>query len=112
MTTSNFMTLAEQEDLVSIAIDETNQRIKSTLVDGKIYEYILNQLIYIQSCIRDKSKDRSELHNVNIGALAVREFDGVDESYSVVLQNVFFIVSYMKRGLKVPVLDEQGNIRK
>jgi len=106
------MTLAEQENSLSLAIDATNQRIESAPSESSIYEYILNQLIYIQSCLLDKSEDREKLHDVNIGALAVREFDGVDDQYSLLLKKVFFIVSYMQRGLKVPSLDEQGNIRK
>ena len=109
--TNSFMTLAEQESLLSLTVDATNQRKKST-PESDIYEYILNQLTYIQSCLSNRSEDRSKLHEVNLGRIAVRDFEGIDEEYSVLLKKVFFIVHHMRNGLKVPLLDEQGNIRK
>lgn len=112
MTTSEeYMSQKDKENLISYAIDATRSRRRAEKGSVSIFEYIENQLLYVQNCIVDKSTDRSRLHNVNIGMLAIREFEGVDDSYSLALKKAFFVVSYMKRGLKVPAIDELGNIR-
>lgn len=105
------MSNIEQLHCVKVAIDLTNQRL-SKGANKELYEYILNQLNYIDECINDKSVERDKLAEVNIGQLAVREFEPVDSEYSEALKKAYFIVHYMKSGLKVPSLDEHGNIIK
>ena len=106
MKENNYMSTEEQLKYVSKTIDITNKRKKS---DDDIYSFILNQLFYIKSCLLDKNIDRIRLKNVNIGTLAVREFDD-DLEYSKLLKRVYFIVYYIQDGLKVPRLDDNGNI--
>ncbi|MGF1731255.1 immunity protein Tsi6 family protein [Photobacterium kasasachensis] len=109
---NRFMTLNQQQLWINTAIDLTRERLGSDSQNSDLYNYILNQLEYIGECIRDKSLSRERLSDVNVGQLAVREFESIDREYSNSLKKVYFIVHYMKEGNKVPLLDESGNIVK
>ena len=106
---SRFMTIEQQQLWIEAAINLTSIRI-SNGGNKELYNYIQNQLDYINSCLNDKSYPRDKLSDINIGQLAVREFEGVDDEFAQALKRVYFITHYMMEGLKVPLLDDNGNI--
>lgn len=106
-----FMSIEQQQMWIDAAIKLTELNLRSGSND-KLYEYILNQLTYVRDRLVDRSLPRDKLHEVNIGHLAIREFEGRDQEYSEALKRAYFIVDHMKRGLKIPLLDTNGNVMK
>jgi len=106
---NKYMTVAEQINWIDVAITLTVKRINTTN-DVDLYNMILCQLEYILSCLNDNGSSRGRLSDINIGQLAVREFEQNDEEYCDALKKSYFIVHYMMGGLKVPVIDNRGNI--
>ena len=100
------MSTKEQLQCINKTIELTNNRKEKV---DTIYDYISNQLDYIKACILDQNVDRTKLRDVNIGALAVREFYD-DIEYSDLLKRTYFIVYYIQDGKPVPKTDEKGNI--
>ncbi|AZG88892.1 hypothetical protein N032_26340 [Pseudomonas syringae pv. pisi str. PP1] len=65
-----------------------------------IYAAVLNQLLYIKR-FESVEKDRSKLHKVSIGALAVKEFEEADYELARALVDVSYIANQSANGLKV-----------
>ena len=108
---NKFMSIEQQKLWIDAAVNLTQLKLRSGS-NKELYEYILNQLVYIRDRLADKTLPRDKLPDINIGHLAVREFEGADQEYSEALKRAYFIVHYMKSGLKVPSLDKNGNIIK
>lgn len=109
---NRFMSNEQQQSWVDAALELTNTRLNSDSKNTALYKYILKQLDYINNCLKDKAFSREKLSDINLGKLAVKEFESVDAEYSGVLKKAYFIVHHMKEGKKVPLLDEDGNIVK
>ncbi|WP_264408306.1 immunity protein Tsi6 family protein [Vibrio owensii] len=106
--TTKFMTEHQKLELISEALCFTNKRLSENGSDIKVYELVNMQLMYIKECLLDTTVSRNRLHDINLGHIAITKLDG-DVEYASLLKKVYFVVSYMKRGLKVPLLDEDGN---
>lgn len=106
---TEFMTRDEQLHWVDVAKKMTGMREAESNEKG-IYQNIALQLSYIAECIANRESTRDKLADVNIGQLSVQFFDGVDDAYSSQLKRVYFIVDHLRRGLKVPKIDETGNV--
>lgn len=106
-----FMSIEQQQLWLDAAVNLTQLRLRNGS-DKELYEYILSQLAYIRDRLTDKALPRDKLSDINIGHLAVREFEDTDQEYSEALKRAYFIVHYMKSGLKVPLLDKNGNVIK
>ncbi|HGE6030307.1 TPA: immunity protein Tsi6 family protein [Vibrio cholerae] len=109
---SNIKVMTNEKKLlwVSEAKSLTENRIEKDPSRLNLYKVIFNQLEYVEKCIAGEVKTKSKLQDVNLGQLAVVEFEGRDDIYSNKLKDVYFIVHYMKKGLKVPELDNDGNV--
>jgi hypothetical protein len=104
--------MEQQKQCIASAVKLTEERMGSDSAKNSLYEYIHNQLTYISSCLEDKSYSREKLADVNLGRLSVREFEGKDDEYADLLKRAFFIVHYIRKGTRVPLLDKDGNIVK
>ena len=68
------------------------------------YEVLLSaekQLQYIRSVLLDRSLDRSALHRLTLGSIAVKEFDETDPELSRALKDAYYVGIRTGRGLKV-----------
>ncbi|MGK8977769.1 immunity protein Tsi6 family protein [Pseudomonas aeruginosa] len=68
------------------------------------YEVLLSaekQLQYIRSVLLDRSLDRSALHQLTLGSIAVKEFDETDPELSRALKDAYYVGIRTGRGLKV-----------
>lgn len=106
-----FMSIEQQQLWIDAAVNLTQLKLRNSS-SKELYEYILNQLMYIRERLEDRTLSRDKLADINIGHLAVREFEDSDQEYSESLKRAYFIVHHMKIGLKVPLLDENGNVIK
>lgn len=106
--TTKFMTERQKLELISEALCFTNKHLSEGCRDAKVYELVSMQLMYIKECLLDTTVPRNRLHDVSLGHIAITKLDG-DVEYASLLKKVYFVVSYMKRGLKVPLFDEDGN---
>lgn len=76
------------------------------------YEVLLSaekQLQYIRSVLLDRSLDRSALHRLTLGSIAVKEFDETDPELSRALKDAYYVGIRTGRGLKVD-LPERNTI--
>ncbi|HBN9988701.1 TPA: immunity protein Tsi6 family protein [Pseudomonas aeruginosa] len=68
------------------------------------YEVLLSaekQLQYIRSVLLDRSLDRSALHRLTLGSIAVKEFDETDPELARALKDAFYVGIRTGRGLKI-----------
>jgi len=66
-----------------------------------LFESIAAQLAYLEGLADGTNTDRSLLSKVNVGLLAVREFEESDPDLATALKRVQFIADQMRKGLKV-----------
>lgn len=59
------------------------------------------QLFYVRSILLDRSLDRADLHRLDFGAIAVKEFDETDPELSRALKDAFYVAARTRKGLKV-----------
>lgn len=68
------------------------------------YEVFLSldkQLQYVRAVLLDRSLDRSMLHQISIGSIAVKEFDETDPELARALKDAHYVAVQTGRGLKV-----------
>ena len=109
---TKFQSREDQLLCIDNAIDEVRSRIDkfiNTPLSG-MYSSLFNQLQYIKQCIEDASIDRSRLHDISVGHIAIREFEENDPGFAATLKRAYFICYYKSQGLKVPCIDESGKI--
>ncbi|HCE5853857.1 immunity protein Tsi6 family protein [Pseudomonas aeruginosa] len=59
------------------------------------------QLLYLKAVLLDRSLDRSALHRLSFGSIAVKEFDETDPELSRALKDAYYVGIRTGRGLKV-----------
>lgn len=59
------------------------------------------QLFYVKSVLLDRSLDRADLHRLDFGSIAVKEFDETDPELSRALKDAFYVAVCTGKGLKV-----------
>jgi hypothetical protein len=109
---TNFQSREDQLLCIDNAIDAARSRADksiNTKLSG-MYSSLLNQLQYVKHCIEDAGIDRSRLHDISVGHIAIREFEESDPEFAATLKRAYFICYYKSQGLKVPCIDESGNI--
>ncbi|TBU92771.1 immunity protein Tsi6 family protein [Phytopseudomonas dryadis] len=68
------------------------------------YEVLLfaqKQLQYMRSVLLDRSLDRSALHQLTLGSIAVKEFDETDPDLARALKDAYYVGVRVSRGLRV-----------
>ncbi|BCA29057.1 hypothetical protein A7D27_26525 [Pseudomonas sp. 1D4] len=59
------------------------------------------QLRYVRAVLLDKGLDRSMLHQITLGSIAVKEFDETDPDLARALKDAHYVAVQTGRGLKV-----------
>jgi hypothetical protein len=67
----------------------------------EVFDLLQKQLQYVRAILLDRSLDRSGLHQISIGAIAVKEFDETDPELARALKDAHYVAVQTGRGLKV-----------
>ncbi|MCE4054859.1 immunity protein Tsi6 family protein [Pseudomonas sp. Au-Pse12] len=67
----------------------------------EVFESLEQQLKYVRAVLLDRSLDRSGLHRISIGSIAVKEFDETDPELARALKEAHYVAVQTGRGLKV-----------
>lgn len=65
------------------------------------YESFVVQLSFLKDFYEGKSNDHARLHELNLGLIAMREFEQADAEYTQALSILSHIASQKAKGLKV-----------
>lgn len=87
-------------DFIDKAIVTTQDRSRKT-PGFEVYASVLNQLAYIKAVLEGRERDKSKLHRLTLGSIAVKEFEESDPDLSRALKDAFYIGSQLGRGLKI-----------
>lgn len=87
-------------DFIDKAIVATQDRYRK-MPGFEVYVSVLNQLNYIKAVLEGREKDKSKLHQLTLGSIAVKEFEESDPDLSRALMDAFYIASQLGRGLKI-----------
>jgi len=87
-------------DFIDKAIVLSQDRYRKT-PGFEVYGAVLNQLNYIKAVLEGRERDKSGLHQLTLGSIAVKEFEESDPDLSRVLKDAFYIASQLGRGLKI-----------
>jgi hypothetical protein len=85
-------------------IDQAMLLVDDRLAQFPGFEVLLStqrQLFYVRAVLLDRSLDRADLHRLDFGAIAVREFDETDPELSRALKDAFYVAVCTRKGLKV-----------
>ncbi|WP_454709144.1 immunity protein Tsi6 family protein [Delftia acidovorans] len=66
-----------------------------------IFQHLAQQLQYVRAVLLDRGLDRSRLHQITIGSVAVKEFDETDPELARVLKDAHHVAVQTGRGLKI-----------
>ncbi|WAH57889.1 immunity protein Tsi6 family protein [Pseudomonas silvicola] len=67
----------------------------------EVYTSVLNQLYFIKAILEKRETDKARLHDLTLGAIAVKEFEETDPELCEALKDAFYIADQIARGLKV-----------
>lgn len=84
-----------------MVIARAKKRCSELIVDAPDFyplQSVMDQILYIESSLNDKSSDRSDLERINLGLFAVREFEARSPDFAELLYQVEDVVSLMKLG--------------
>jgi hypothetical protein len=71
-----------------------------------MYDSIVQQLLFVRQIITGEEKDKAKLWKLTFGMYAGKEFDTSDPVFSSRLGDVYYIVSQIRKGLKVQLPHE------
>jgi len=87
-------------DFIDKAVAITHDRHQQTPGLG-VYASVLDQLGYIKAVLEGRERDKSKLHQLTLGSIAVKEFEESDPDLSQALVDAFYIASQLGQGLKI-----------
>lgn len=93
-------------DYIDDTIDAINYRLEQNPTFS-LYVMAKSQLGYVKSLLTGAEKNKSELHSLNLGVLASKEFDTTDTELAKHLSNANYIASQMEQGLKITLPHEK-----
>jgi hypothetical protein len=77
--------MSDELNIINKAISESNTYLSGETSGSSLFASILNQLNYIKDVLNNK-KSVEKLENINLGLIAIREFDNHDKEYSNLLK--------------------------
>lgn len=66
-----------------------------------VFQHLSQQLQYVRAVLLDRGLDRSRLHQITIGSVAVKEFDETDPELARALKDAHHVAVQTGRGLTV-----------
>jgi len=66
-----------------------------------VFQHLTQQLQYVRAVLLDRGLDRSRLHQITIGSMAVKEFDETDPELARALKHAHYVAVQTGRGLKI-----------
>lgn len=66
-----------------------------------VFQHLTQQLQYVRAVLLDRGLDRSRLHQITIGSMAVKEFDETDPELARALKDTHHVAVQTARGLKI-----------
>lgn len=66
-----------------------------------VFQHLAQQLQYVRAVLLDRGLDRSRLHQITIGSMAVKEFDETDPELAQALKHAHYVALQTGRGLKI-----------
>ncbi len=66
-----------------------------------VFQHLAQQLQYVRAVLLDRGLDRSRLHQITIGSVAVKEFDETDPELARALKHAHYVAVQTGRGLKI-----------
>ncbi|KLO58624.1 hypothetical protein AA671_17690 [Delftia tsuruhatensis] len=66
-----------------------------------VFQHLTQQLQYVRAVLLDRGLDRSRLHQITIGSVAVKEFDETDPELARALKHAHHVAVQTGRGLKI-----------
>lgn len=66
-----------------------------------VFQHLTQQLQYVRAVLLDRGLDRSRLHQITIGSMAVKEFDETDPELARALKDAHHVAVQIARGLKI-----------
>lgn len=66
-----------------------------------VFQHLAHQLQYVRAVLLDRGLDRSRLHQITIGSVAVKEFDETDPELARALKHAHYVAVQTGRGLKI-----------
>jgi len=66
-----------------------------------VFQHLAQQLQYVRAVLLDRGLDRSRLHQITIGSMAVKEFDETDPELARALKDAHYVAVQTGRGLKI-----------
>jgi len=66
-----------------------------------VFQHLAQQLQYVRAVLLDRGLDRSRLHQITIGSVAVKEFDETDPELARALKDAHHVAVQTARGLKI-----------
>ena len=66
-----------------------------------VFQHLTQQLQYVRAVLLDRGLDRSRLHQITIGSMAVKEFDETDPELARALKDAHHVAMQTGRGLKI-----------
>ncbi|MDX4953510.1 immunity protein Tsi6 family protein [Delftia acidovorans] len=66
-----------------------------------VFQHLAQQLQYVRAVLLDRGLDRSRLHQITIGSVAVKEFDETDPELAGALKHAHHVAVQTGRGLKI-----------
>ncbi|WP_047217277.1 MULTISPECIES: immunity protein Tsi6 family protein [Delftia] len=66
-----------------------------------VFQHLTQQLQYVRAVLLDRGLDRSRLHQITIGSVAVKEFDETDPELARALKDAHHVAVQTGRGLKI-----------
>ncbi|TDF86152.1 immunity protein Tsi6 family protein [Pseudomonas sp. H9] len=70
-----------------------------------LYGMLLNQLNYVKAVFEGRESDKSNLHQLSIGAIASKEFEESDPELARALKDAYYVAVQSARGLKIQLPD-------
>lgn len=66
-----------------------------------VFQHLTQQLQYVRAVLLDRGLDRSRLHQITIGSVAVKEFDETDPELARALKDAHHVAVQTGRRLKI-----------
>lgn len=66
-----------------------------------VLQHLAQQLQYVRAVLLGRGLDRSRLHQITIGSVAVKEFDETDPELARALKDAHYVAVQTGRGLKI-----------